>query len=63
MSDVGPEVVDTKTYTVTVRFAVDAESDEHLQTAQGIQDEITSLLTWLDANVESVTVEQEEKTR
>ncbi len=48
--------MDAKTYSVTVRFTVAAESDEHLQTPLGIEAEVESLLTGLDAEVESVTV-------
>jgi hypothetical protein len=45
-------------YIITIRLAVSPESDEQLQTPQGIEDEIRSWLTSLDADVESVTVKE-----
>jgi hypothetical protein len=50
-----------KTYTATVTFTVDADADAHLQSEQAIRDEITSWLEGLKAEVEAVTIHQEER--
>lgn len=44
---------------LTVTFTVDPESDEHLQTEQGIRDEIASWLESLRATVHQINVEEE----
>jgi hypothetical protein len=51
----------TETYTVTVRITVTEDTDDHLRGAQAIQDEVTSWLESLKADVEGVTVEEGEK--
>lgn len=51
---------DTMTYNVTVTFTVDPNTDEHLQSEQGIEDEFHSWLEGLKATVETVTVHQAE---
>ena len=46
-------------YTVIVRLTIDEKADEHLQTVHGIEQEVTSWLTDLHADVERVNVLQE----
>ena len=52
-------------FTVTVWMTIDEQTDEHLQTVRGIEEEIRSWLTDLRAEVERVRVVQdaEEATR
>lgn len=45
------------TYIITIALDVSRETDEHLQTPQGIEDEVRSWLTDLGADVKIVTVE------
>ena len=45
-------------YIVTVRFTVDANAEEHIQTARAIEDEVRSWLASLDADVQVVTVDE-----
>jgi hypothetical protein len=44
------------TYTLTVRFTVDDNSDAHLHTSQGIRDEARSWLESLRATVHSTSL-------
>lgn len=44
------------TYTVTITFVVDADTDEHLRDEQTIRDEIQSWLESLKATVKSIEV-------
>ena len=48
-------------YTVIVRLTIDEHTDEHLQTVRGIEQEVDSWLTDLDAKVERVSVLQDAK--
>ena len=48
-----------KTFIVTITLTVSPESDEHLQTPQGIEDEVRSWLTDLDADVHVVAIEEQ----
>ena len=48
-------------YTLTVTFSTDEDTDEHLQTPQEVEDEITSWLESLKATVQAVTVHVEGK--
>jgi hypothetical protein len=50
-----------RTYLITITLVVSPESDEHLQTPQGIEDEVRSWLTGLHADVDAVTVRREDK--
>ena len=52
-------------YTVIVRLAIDEQTDEHLQTVRGIEEEVHSWFTDLRADVERVSILQdaEEATR
>jgi hypothetical protein len=45
-----------KTYIITITLVVSPETHEHLQTPQGIEDEVRSWLTGLHADVRVVTV-------
>jgi hypothetical protein len=45
-------------YIITITLDVSPETDEHLQTPQGIEDEVRSWLTGLHADVQAVTVEE-----
>ena len=46
-------------YTVIVRLTIDEQTDEHLQTVRGIEEEVHSWLTDLRADVEEVNVSQD----
>jgi hypothetical protein len=48
-----------KTFIVTITLIVSPESDEHLQTPQGIDDEVRSWLTGLDADVHAVAIQEQ----
>jgi predicted Co/Zn/Cd cation transporter (cation efflux family) len=48
-------------YLVTVHLVVPEHADAHLETPQGIKDEIQSWLTDLKADVRSITVVEEEE--
>jgi hypothetical protein len=48
----------TTNYIITITLDVSPETDEHLQTPQGIEDEVRSWLTALRAVVQTVTVEE-----
>lgn len=43
---------------ITITLVVSPETDEHLQTPQGIEDEVRSWLTGLYADVQAVTVQE-----
>jgi len=45
-------------YIITIMLDVSPETDEQLQTPQGIEDEVRSWLTALRADVQSVTVKE-----
>jgi len=45
-------------YNITITLVVSPETDAHLQTPHGIEDEIRSWLTGLHADVEAVTVQE-----
>ncbi len=45
-----------KAVSLTVRFTVHPDTDEHLHTEQAIRDEVTSWLESLRAAVQTVTV-------
>jgi hypothetical protein len=47
----------TPTYLITIILAVGPDADEHLPSIRGIADEITSWLSDLGANVQSVIIE------
>lgn len=50
-----------KTFIISAAFTVTAQTDDHLQDVQAIQDEITSWLDHLKADVTSVVVEEEQE--
>ena len=45
-----------RTFSVTFTLVVGAETDEHLQTPDGIESEITSWLEYLQATVQMLEV-------
>ncbi len=47
-----------KTFAITVRLAVDEDTDPHLQTIDAIADEVKAWLEGLNATVEIVTVSE-----
>jgi hypothetical protein len=49
------------TYTVTLRFTVAADTDEHLRNARAVRAELKSWLESLRATVRHVTVRKEER--
>lgn len=50
-----------KNFTVTVRLTVDEHTDEHLQTMDAIAAEVRSWLEDMGADVDTVTVTEEEQ--
>ena len=48
-----------RTFIVTITLTVSPDSDEHLQTPRGIEDEVHSWLTGLDADVHAVTIKEQ----
>jgi len=47
-----------KTLILTITLTVSSDSDEHIHTPQGIEDEVRSWLTGLGGDVSAVTVEE-----
>jgi hypothetical protein len=50
-----------KTYIVTVRYTADDDADEHLQSIDSIADEVRSWFEDLGADVDTITVAEEEQ--
>lgn len=53
--------MEPRTYVVTIRLTITAESDEHLQTPLGIEAEVESWLAGLRAHVGHIAVVEEAK--
>ena len=52
-----------ETFTVVVTLTVHQQTDEYLQTKRAIRDEVRSWLEGLNARVQTITVEKQERTK